>query len=165
MHSGLCINGVLVGAGGAQEGARNGVIYCAGFWGVGEDAESPTSKAGMCSDSWQVCAGGLRFLAGRGAYGWESTVGHLAPQNEELQPRETSNPEVQPGLYSQRRCGCAQAVLQGEVTAGCTQPALGVWEVTAGCSQAVPHGGVARRCARSLWQGVAEARAQAVRQG
>lgn len=78
---------------------------------------------------------------------------------------ETSNLMVQPGLYSQRQRGRAQAVLQGEVTAGCTQPALCVWEVTAGCSQPVHHRGVARRRAWSLWQGVAKAHVQAVQQG
>lgn len=120
------------------------------------------SKAGLCGGSWQVYARGALW---QGGLPWERTMRHLGPQNEEIQPREVSNPVVQPGLYSQRRRGCAQAVLQREVTAGCTQPALCVWEVAAGCSQPAPHGEVARGCVQSLWQGVAEGRVQTVWQG
>lgn len=68
----------------STKGSEEWVVHRTGFWAVGEDAESPTSKAGMCSGSWQVCAGGLQFMAGRGAYAWQSTMGHLGPQKEEL---------------------------------------------------------------------------------
>lgn len=88
------------------------VIHCAGFWGLGESAESPSGKAGMCGGSRPDCAGRLWFMAGWDAFAWESTVGCLGPQNEELQPQETSNPVVQPGLYSWSWHGCAQEVLQ-----------------------------------------------------
>lgn len=128
----------------STRGGEEWVVRHTGFWGVSEDAESPLSEAGMRHGSWQVSAGALRFRAGRGASARQSSVVHLGPRNEELQPWATSNPAIQPGLYRRRQRGCAQAVLQGEVTRGCTQPALREWEVTAGCSEPVPHSGVAQ---------------------
>ena len=138
------------GSWGSTRGGEEWVVHRAGFWGAGKDAESPTSKAGKCSVSWQVCAGGLRFMEGSGAYAWESTVGHLGPQNEELQLWETSNPVVQPGLYSQRQCGCAQTVLQGEVTVGCAQPALRVGGDSGVLTACTPRRGGTEVCAVSV---------------
>lgn len=115
----VSINGVLVGAGGGQGEGEEWGVRCAGFWGIGEQA--PRAR-------WDcVVAPGMSVLGDLGLWWgglhWESPVG---AQNEELQPREKSNTVVQPGLCSQRGHGCAQALLQGEVAAGCS--VCGRWQ-------------------------------------
>lgn len=100
-------------------------MHCAGFWALGEGAESPSGGAGMYGGPWPVSAGRLQFVAGRDAFAWESTAGRLGPPNEELQPRGTSSPVVQPGLGVRRRC-CRGG--DSEVLTACT-PRRGLWSL------------------------------------